>query len=461
MQEAQTTRGDSAAPEELATCQCIIAHPSKPKFLAVKHTTGYLPPVVKVPLEAAIGVNVKRLLEGVRNKYGLNTIALRYLDRWADYHCVELDLRGAATRRLDAIWVGLDDYRRMRGDALGEYDPFVNWLQARQSGAVSELRRPWERRGWFVEAERWIQFQLDRLNIQPTGSVVQYKALSHNSAVLRVPTSGGDVYFKAADRRAPPETGFTQALSERWPRHVTELLASDADRNWMLMPDFSAGVRVRPSPEELAQAAALMARIQIEAADSLDQWAQLGCQPMGLEELAVFLERGDVLRDELAGGRFPFSAEELQSLSAALLSLRPLCDSLAAYGLPATLLHPDFRAANLVFGSGEPRIIDWADTRIGHPYFALLELLRSDHDVAIAGFAGDPVVQAYLEPFRAFGGGERLVDALRLARELRDAWRLMHWEGEFTRCEAGGVAWQNTQRWVQSIARGQIAAARE
>jgi len=92
--------------EELATVQCIIAHPSKPKFMAIQHTTGYLPPTVKVPLKFDVGGAIQYVLDGIRRKYGLNTIALRHLARHPDYHCLELEWRSKDARHLKAIWIG-------------------------------------------------------------------------------------------------------------------------------------------------------------------------------------------------------------------------------------------------------------------------------------------------------------------------------------------------------------------
>ena len=150
---------------ELATCQCIISHPSKPKFLAVKHTSGHLPPTVKIPLEFNIGQNIEYVLDGIRQKYGFQTAALRHLVRFSNYQCIELEILSKDSRRLQAVWVGLEDYREIRGSAQGDFDPLRDWLEEKSRGAAALNRPAWEQPGWFKKATHWIDFQLDRLDI--------------------------------------------------------------------------------------------------------------------------------------------------------------------------------------------------------------------------------------------------------------------------------------------------------
>ena len=50
--------------QELATCHCIIPHPSKPKFLAVKHSDRWSPPIVMFPPEGGLvaRLDVRRVI---------------------------------------------------------------------------------------------------------------------------------------------------------------------------------------------------------------------------------------------------------------------------------------------------------------------------------------------------------------------------------------------------------------
>ena len=433
---------------ELATCQCIISHPSQPKFMAIKHKGGHLPPTVKIPQRFSIAENIGYILDGVQNKYGLRTVALRHLARFADYQCIELEIVGKDSRRLQAVWVGLEDYRRIHGAKRGGFDPLFDWLEEQERNVVPPERPPWEHSGWFKEAAHWIDFQLDRLNIQRTGSVVQKQAFLHASSVLRVPTSTGNLYFKASYDKAPREVPLTELLGEVWPDQVTEILAHDPTRNWMLMPDYGSGAHAANSVTSLCKAAEAMARIQLESAALLPRLHAAGCQPLGLEALRGFLTKTDSVQAGLALGESELSEKEREELFALLPRLTDICSRLAEYSLPELLIHPDFRAANFFPHGDSVRFIDWASSAVGQPFFSVLRLLRADRSDAFAALGDDPVVAAYLREFEIFETPVRLLEALELACQLQHAWELLLWSHELRYFEPRGVSRSMAQGFI-------------
>ena len=58
--------------QELATCHCIISHPSKPKFLSVKHSDDWSPPIVRFPPEASLVAMVTGGLPAVFSAFEKN-----------------------------------------------------------------------------------------------------------------------------------------------------------------------------------------------------------------------------------------------------------------------------------------------------------------------------------------------------------------------------------------------------
>ena len=76
---------------ELATCHCIISHPSKPKFMVVKHSTGWMPPTVRFPAAGYVGSKAQMIAAGIMNKYGLKVTVLRHLVETANSHYIELE----------------------------------------------------------------------------------------------------------------------------------------------------------------------------------------------------------------------------------------------------------------------------------------------------------------------------------------------------------------------------------
>jgi len=416
--------------------------------------------MVRVPLEFNIEQNIEYVLDEVRRKYGFRTIALRHLARFSDYQCIELEMLGTDSRRLQAVWVGLDDYREIRGPGHGDFDPLRAWLEDKTRGVASLQRQPWEQPGWFRKATHWIDFQLDRLNIQGTGPAVQPRALMPGGAVLRVPTAAGKLYFLASRNRAPRQVPLTRFLSERWPERVTRVLADDAVRNWMLVPDFESQGQPARSSADLATAADAMAMIQLESAPLAPRLRDLGCHAVGLAQLQEFLGRNDLLEDATGPGRQGLAEAEREEFSQLLPRLLGLCEQLSGYALPAMLVHPDFRAANVVLRDQSVRVANWANSAVGHPFVSLLQLLHADHPAGLEAPDSDPVVRAYLARFEEFQTRERLLQALKLARPLHHAWTLMQWSREIPLLEAGGVSLAAAQQTWAAVARQLLEANR-
>ena len=256
--------------------------------MAIKHKTGFLPPVLKLPLEYNPNKNVGHLLDVIGRKYGLHATGLRQLVCLNDYHCVELELHGTGDRPLEAVWVGLEDYIRIRGTDQFGFDPLAKWLHEKNSGVVPATRPAWEKTGWFKGASAWIHHQLDHLNIQATGAVSQFNAFRRRSEVLNVPTSAGKLFFKATYIRKPLEVPLTLALARHWPLNTPQLLAFDEKRNWMLMRDAKEAEKHSYADADYTAAASAMARIQVESLENLTEWTELGCAPTGLDQLRAF-----------------------------------------------------------------------------------------------------------------------------------------------------------------------------
>jgi hypothetical protein len=450
-------------PKDLATCQCIISHPSKPKFMAIKHATGFLPPVLKLPLDYNPNKNVRHLLDVIGQKYGLHTTGLRQLVYLRDYHCVELELHGKGDRPLEAVWVGLEDYIRIRGTDQFGSDPLAKWLHEKNSGVVPATRPAWEKTGWFKGASAWIHHQLDHLNIQATGAISQFNAFRRRSQVLKVPTSAGKLFFKATYIRKPLEVPLTLALARHWPLNTPQLLAFDEKRNWMLMRDAKEAEKHSSADADYTAAASAMARIQVESLENLAEWTELGCAPTGLDQLRAFLAQPDWLGQV---SKFDSIGQDISDEERARLveigpGLVDLCDRLAEYGIPETLVHPDFWWGNFVSEKDSIRIIDWCNSTISHPFFCFRRLLQLAPDREEVEPGSDPVVAAYLEPFRVLDSQSRLLEALALARELEPAWRLLCWSDEFDYVEPDRVTSIVAQRFNYGLVRQLLNAHRQ
>src|SRR5215213_6264095 len=100
----------------------------------------------------------------------------------------------------------------------------------------------WTDPGWLEQAYDWIGAEVARLGDAVTGPIEQPHIYPW-STVLRVPTSRGDVWFKANAPQLAFEAGLVDLLADRRPDCVPPLLAVDLDSGWMLLAD--AGTRLR------------------------------------------------------------------------------------------------------------------------------------------------------------------------------------------------------------------------
>jgi hypothetical protein len=455
-------------PQEWATCHCIISHPAKAKFLVVQHADRWSTPFIRLPAAGPMALKGKLITDTLRDAYGLRTTVLRQWMATPKYHCVELELSSeAATRRLKAVWVGREEYRKFRNPALQDADPFDAWLRQRESGDAVPLR-PWERPGWLRRASGWLQHELDRHAIQVTGSVEQYTAFRHSSSVLRVPTAEGYYYLKAGLAQPPLEAQLTAALAARWPDWVPEPLAVNAAENWMLSGDYRAGA------EELAFAdypaiAGDLAALQAASAVDLEPWLALGCPKVGMAQLLAFVLEPDALSGVLGeGGGIALGEPDLARLRARAADWPSRCQALAELGLPDTLLHADLWYANLQRRPGGYWITDWSGAVVGQPFFALLKLLRyralwqpGQPSLPAAEAGGDALAEAiearYLQAFTGIHGERRLREGLAQARGLDGAWSLLKWKRALDFEAPGSFPYQRVARKLQQIARELIA----
>jgi aminoglycoside phosphotransferase (APT) family kinase protein len=79
----------------------------------------------------------------------------------------------------------------------------------------------------------------------------------------------------------------------------------------------------------------------------------------------------DLLCQEL-----PLEDDEIRQLHAFEPRFRRLCDELAACGIPETVQHDDLHYANLCLQGEQPRILDWGDSSISHPFASLVVTFR-------------------------------------------------------------------------------------
>jgi Phosphotransferase enzyme family len=266
----------------------------------------------------------------------------------------------------------------------------------------------------LASANRWIRARVEELGLAITGAIEQ-PHVQPWSTVLRVPTTGGDLYFKASAPVQAFEVPLLALLLEDFADRLPEVLAHDVDRAWMLMRDAGVPLReivkTRRDVHHWLATVPLYAEIQIAAARRVPELLDLGVPDLRLERLP------DVF-DELVA-RADVAADERAALHGLRPRLAALCEELAQDGIPETLQHNDLHFNNVLVRDGHHRIFDWGDSSISHPF----QTMR----VTIAflkwtlGIVGDDEIDrqvrdAYLEPWSAFGPRDVLLRSFDLAR---------------------------------------------
>jgi Phosphotransferase enzyme family len=236
---------------------------------------------------------------------------------------------------------------------------------------------PWTRDGWFEEASGWIQTQLRGHHLRATGPIQQARSW-FLSALLRLPTTAGEVYFKAVSPADVHEPLLTEWLATQYATLVPAVLAVHEEQRWLLMKAVP-GQKMLPSAnpsEYLARWKTLLqtyARMQRDSIRDTERLMALGCHDWRLESLAeqitpFFAELPALLH----GSRNPLTEAEHESLNLLVPRLKTCCHELAQLGIPASLHHGDFHRGNILVSETACTLLDWAGfVGVAHPFLSL------------------------------------------------------------------------------------------
>lgn len=300
---------------------------------------------------------------------------------------------------------------------------------------------PWDEPGWLDRAIGWIDERVER-----TGEV-ELERTRPWSALARVPTADGLVWFKESPEAHAFEPALTVLLARRRPDAAPEVVAAEGTR--LLTRDVGPSLRavrdagaLEPRWEDVL---ARYAKLHIDLAPLAAKALELGTpdeRPQRLPELYEQLAGRDELYETVAN-------------AAAALEDR----------LPPTITHHEAHDGNVFVRGGLPVFIDWAESSVTHPLIGPLLALRSATERA--GYEpGSREVErlrdAYLEPFTRFAPIGELREAFAHAYLLAPIGRAEVWRRtieplgpEVSTVEGDPVvAWLEIQR---GIADGSIA----
>jgi hypothetical protein len=234
-----------------------------------------------------------------------------------------------------------------------------------------------------------------------------------------VPTSGGDVWFKANIPLLAYEAAVVGLLAARRPDFVPGLLATDVNRGWMLMADGGARLReIVERERDLGRWLEVLpryARLQIDMAEDRDRLLGLGLPDRRLETLASRYE-------ELIGRVDTVTDDESRRLRALVPTIAEFCERLASAGVPETIQHDDLHDGQVFVSDGRYLFFDWGDACLSHPFFSMSVTLEGQLAWGLDDVEGSediaPYRDAYLEPFRGFASWAELQAAHEIALRL-------------------------------------------
>jgi hypothetical protein len=276
-------------------------------------------------------------------------------------------------------------------------------LSAWFAGAGTERPTPWYNAGWQAVADAWFIQQAQAAGFAPYGPVAPVRAWQR-SAVLRLPTSDGDLYFKAVPPIFAHEQRLNRYLETHFPSHSPQTVAFDEERNWFITRDFGGRLLLDvPDLNVWLDAYRRYAVLQIDLIEHSEDLRALGCPWRPLAERTDLIE--PLLLDDdllLLGREGGLTHEQAGTLRALGPRLRECWQALAASPIPASLDHGDLWPANIVVRGADVVFFDWSDCALTHPFLCFI----LSGPEAQAAFPQQPDVaslvrSAYLEPWRA------------------------------------------------------------
>ena len=239
------------------------------------------------------------------------------------------------------------------------------------------------------------------------------------AAIVRVPTSDGPVWFKESAPRLAFEPALTALVARTGHSFAPEVIA--AEGACLLTRD--AGLQLRdlddgPPWEEIFR---LYADLQLELVDVVGDALASGApdkRPSGLPA---------AYRAALERTRLP------PDLLLRLTRLEPRVEKLAedvGDVVPVSLAHEEVHEGN-VFVRDRPRLIDWGEACVGHPFAGTVNTIRSavyGLDLEPGGAEVERLCDAYLQVWTQFAPLRELRRVLRPAYALGCLARVLLWD---------------------------------
>lgn len=269
----------------------------------------------------------------------------------------------------DAVLLGADRHGVVEVEVVGSsLAPGLSW---RPLAADRSSRESWEQPGWYAATCAAIDEVLARLGRPRSGPVLQERIWSI-AALMRVPSDGGELWFKQVPPIFAHEGRLTAWLSERSPASVPRVVH--------VGPDWWLAEAIAPSVREFTDMTpfAVLGELQRATVGREEELLALGCADRRLPRLLPELYD--------AMGQPPLHESQWSGLLAARPQLEDAVGRLAGVGLPDALVHGDFHGGNASGTADGWVVYDWTDGCVAHPLLDVqpIAMARSWSDDVLA-----------------------------------------------------------------------------
>lgn len=344
---------------------------------------------------------------------------------------------GRGSARPPGEWIAVDALTDAQAapDGIGSRVRAAVATAAREHSGQAPVpphRPEWYTPGWLDEVDDWIDAALASTGRRRAGASVVTRMWSL-SAIVRVATESGSVWFKATGGGFDTEPGVTAFLARHYGRILPTVLAiatrgaGSPSRTWMLMEKLR-GVHEGQAPGAAILLAPAFADLQARTAGDLPALRSAGCPDRTMRSLLDGLQA--ILHESIELSRL--SAGELAAARSAAPRMAELVSELWDCGLPDTLTHGDLHLGNVAYDGTDVRVFDWTDAAVSHPFLDAVLIARS-----AAGGNADPgdgihldrdVLDAYLTRWRAHRPRANVDRALQLAVPVNDLYQAISYE---------------------------------
>jgi len=227
-------------------------------------------------------------------------------------------------------------------------------------------------------------------------------------AVLRIDTSERRLYLKAVGPRGRHELRLLADVGSLSTGLSPDVVELEPVRGWVLMADHGEpAVEVLDAAAELSVTAALLPRyaeLQRASAHLVPEWIDAGVPDRSPSRLPHLV--AELLAGHGAMGPLPLDPVDVAAYRDVLPDLEQACDALGRSATPLAIDHADIHGTNVLVGAGAPRLIDWGDACISHPFTSLLvpiEWVATKLPVEEQADAVHRLRDAYLDPWGEAG----------------------------------------------------------